>query len=209
MPFTTGSAADTRGVFVVPDDRLEVDVHQLVREVLLAEEVDEAGEAVRRALVEVAADGDAGTAGDAPDVLDEPIERALSAAKRPHAVVRVAIAVERDLDAPQPVRQQSIDHLGRQQQSVGDDADLHRHAAQLRASPELLGEVIHDREIQERLAAEKREHECSRDARDRARAQSSPQPSRPSRASSCRQTCCNRRDRPGSSSRTRSCTAAW
>ena len=51
--------------------------------------------------------------------------------------------------------------------------------------------------------------EGSRDARDRARAQSSPRPSRPSRGSSCRQTCCSRRDRPGSSSRRRSCTGAW
>ena len=78
----------------------------------------QAGEAVRRALVEVAADGNARAAGDAPDVFDQTIERALSAAQRPHPIVRLAVAVERDLDAPQAVRQQSIDDVGRQQQSV-------------------------------------------------------------------------------------------
>ena len=44
-------------------------------------------------------------------------------------VVRVAIAVERDLDAVQPERIEPLDHLARQQQAVGDDVDRHRHAA--------------------------------------------------------------------------------
>ena len=52
-------------------------------------------------------------AGDLPDVLDDAVEGALAAAQRPHPVVRVAVAVERDLDAVQPERQQAIDDLRR------------------------------------------------------------------------------------------------
>ena len=153
------SAAETFGVLSFRTIGLKLTLTELVREVLLAEEVDEAGEALRRALVEVAADRDAGASGDAPDVLDEAIERALTAAQRPHPVVRVAVAVERNLDAPQPVRQQPIDHVRCQQQPVRDDADRHRHAARLRAAPELLGQVVHHRQVEKRLAAEERQLE--------------------------------------------------
>ena len=98
-------------------------------------------------------------ADDAADVLDDAVERALAAAKRTHAVVRVLVAVERDLGAAQPVRQQPIDDLGRQQQAVGDDAHRLLHAARLRRAPRALGHVVHHRQIQERLAAEERDDE--------------------------------------------------
>ena len=66
---------------------------------------------------------------DLADVLDDAVERALAAAQRPHAVVRVAVAVERDLDAVQPERQQPIDDSRREQQAVGDDVDRQLDAA--------------------------------------------------------------------------------
>ena len=59
------------------------------------------------------------------DVGDDLVEGALAAAQRPHLVVRVAVAVERDLDAVQPERVEPLDHLRRQQQPVGDDVDQH------------------------------------------------------------------------------------
>ena len=83
------------------DDRLERDLRELVGELLLAQEVEQRRIAVDRRLVEVAADRDPAPVGDLPDVLEDPVERALAAAQRPHPVVRVAIAVERDLDAVQ------------------------------------------------------------------------------------------------------------
>ena len=60
-----------------------------------------------------------------PHVLDDPVERALAAAQRAHPVVRVVVAVERDLDAVQPEGQQPIDDLFGEQQAVGDDVDPH------------------------------------------------------------------------------------
>ena len=66
---------------------------------------------------------------------DDPVEGALAAAERPHPVVRVAVAVERDLDAVQPERREPVDHLRRQQQPVGDDVDHHLDAARGAAAP--------------------------------------------------------------------------
>ena len=82
-----------------------------VGELLLAQEVEQRRIAVDRALVEVAADRDPALAGDLADVVDDLVERALAAAQRPHPVVRVAVAVERDLDAVQAERHQPIDQL--------------------------------------------------------------------------------------------------
>ena len=144
-----------------PDDRLEEDLRELVREVLLFEELEERRIAVDGALVEIAPDGDAAFARDLPDVFDDPIESALAAAQRPHAVVRVAIAVERDLDAVQPERQHPVDDLMREEQAVGDDVDVHRHLTSLSRFPHPLRDFVHDGQVQQRLAAEEREHELS------------------------------------------------
>ena len=69
-----------------------------VGEILLAQEVEQRRVAVDRGLVEVAADGDAALVRHRAHVGDDLVERPLPAAQRPHPVVRVAIAVERDLD---------------------------------------------------------------------------------------------------------------
>ena len=105
-------------------------------------------------------------------------------------------------------RGQPIDDLGRQQQAVGDDVDQHRDAARLARLPQPLGEVIHHRQVQQRLAAEERQHEAS--GRERVEPLLDPvaRPAPPSPATSSRRACCSRRGRPGCSSRTRSCTAA-
>ena len=100
--------------------------------------------------------------GDLPDVVDDPVEGALAAAQRPHPVVRVAIAVERDLDAVQAEGVQPIDDLRGQQQPVGDDVDEHADAARVADLPHPLGEVVHHRQVEQRLAAEERQHEAFR-----------------------------------------------
>ena len=56
-------------------------------------------------------------------LLEDLVEGALAAAQRPHPVVRVAVAVERDLHAAETVGRQAIDDLRRQQQAVGDDVE--------------------------------------------------------------------------------------
>ena len=68
--------------------------------------------------------------------------------------MRVAIAVEGDLDPPQALRHQPLDDVGRQQQSVGDDARHHPHAAGAGCRPQAIGQVVHYRQIQQRLATE-------------------------------------------------------
>src|SRR4029078_11737764 len=93
------------------DDRFEVDLRDLVRELLLLEEVEQVRIAVYRRFVEVAADGDRHEVGDGADVLDDSIEGPLPAAKWTHPVVRVAVAVERDLHTGAAVLHQSLDHL--------------------------------------------------------------------------------------------------
>ena len=74
----------------------------------------------------------------------------------------VVIAVERNLDAVEPVRREPIDDLRSQQQPVGDDVDEHPHAASLRGVPQLLCKVIGHRQVQQRLAAEQGQHETLR-----------------------------------------------
>ena len=96
-----------------------------------------------------------------------------------------------------------------QQQAVGDDAD--RPSATPRACvalPQPLGQVVHHRQIQQRLAAEERQHELLGPHAIELALDPVATLAAPSRATSCRRTCCSRRDRPGSSSRRRSCTAA-
>ena len=144
------------------DDWLERDLGELVGEVLLAQEVEQRGVAVDRLLVEVAADRDSRLAGDLPHVLEDLVERALAAAQRPHLVVGVAIAVERDLDPVQAQRRQPIDDRRRQQQPVGDDVDHHPHTAHAAALGEALGQVEQNRQVEERLAAEERQREARR-----------------------------------------------
>ncbi len=74
----------------------------------------------------------------------------------------VAIAVKRDLDAVQAERQHAIDDVAGQQQAVRDDVGVHRHAARLGGAPEALGQQVHDRKVQQRLAAEERQPESLR-----------------------------------------------
>ena len=98
-----------------------------------------------------------------PDVVDDAVEGALAAAKRPHSVVRVAVAVQRDLDVVQPERQQAIDDLFGEQQAVGDDADDQRERPRcLRRRVRPLGEVVQHRKIDERLTAEEGDAELLR-----------------------------------------------
>jgi hypothetical protein len=64
-----------------------------------------------------------GTPATAAHVRDDPVERALPPAQRAHAVVRLAVAVERDLHAVQAEGVQPVHDFRRQQQAVGDDVD--------------------------------------------------------------------------------------
>ncbi len=90
------------------------------------------------------------------------IERALAAAQRPHPVVGVAIAVERDLDAAQTERQQAVHDLGGEQQAVGDDADAEIDAARRGRPVQPLGEVVHHRQVEQRFAAEEHQRDVFR-----------------------------------------------
>ena len=121
-----------------------------------------AGKALDRVGVEVAADRDADLARHLADVLDDPVERALAAAQRTHPVVRVAVAVERDLHVVETVGQQAIDELFGQQQAVGDDAERQRDAARRGMRMRALGQVVHDRNVEQRLAAEERDRQLLR-----------------------------------------------
>ena len=64
----------------------------------------------------------------------------MTASQRPHPIVCVAIAVERDLHAAETKRQQPIDDVGREEQSVRDDVDHHADAARLTRVPQPLGD---------------------------------------------------------------------
>ena len=55
-----------------------------------------------------------------------------------------------------------IDDIGREEQPVGDDADRHAHVALAARGGEALGEVVEDREVQQRLPAEERQREAFR-----------------------------------------------
>jgi hypothetical protein len=73
--------------------------------------------------------------------------------------VRVAIAVERDLDPLEAKRQQPIHDLFGQQEAVGDHRHDLRQPALRRGEPEPLGQVVEDRQVEERLPAKERQHE--------------------------------------------------
>ena len=144
---------------------LKVTFASLSRELLLREEVEQRRIAVGRVdsskLPPIAIRRQVG---DRADVRDDLVERALAAAQRPHPVVRVAVAVERDLDAVQAAAALSRSTISRrQQQAVGDDVDQHADAARLRTPRQQpLGEVVEHRQVQQRLAAEERQHEALR-----------------------------------------------
>ena len=142
------------------DDRLERDARDLVGELLLLEEIEQRRITVDGGFVEIAADGDAALSGDGAHVLDDLVERALAAPQRTHPVVRIVVAVERDLHGIQPIRGQPIDDLRGEEQSVRDHVDEHPDAARLRCLPEPLGEVIRDRQVQQRFTPEQGEHEA-------------------------------------------------
>ena len=135
-------------------DRLEVHLGELGGEVLPGEEVEQRRVAVGVVGVEVAADRDRALAGDGADVGDDLVECALAAAQRPLAIVRRLVAVERDLGAGEAVGQQPVDDLGGEEEAVGDDADGQRHAARPGRGMDVLGEVVDDRQVEQRLAAE-------------------------------------------------------
>src|SRR6185295_15809843 len=97
-----------------------IDADQTARKILRRDEIEQRRKAVRGRLVEVAADGDSRARRYRADVLDDAIERPLAAAKRPHPIVRLAIAVERDLDAAKTARLQPVDDILGQQETVGD-----------------------------------------------------------------------------------------
>ena len=191
------------------DDRLERDLRELVGELLLAQEVEQRRIAVDRRFVEVAADRDPAPIGDLADVVEDLVERALAAAQRAHAVVRVAVAVERDLDADQAVGRQAIDDLRREQQAVGDDVDHHADAARCAASstaarPGSRQPAGSGAARRRRTSA--RSSSGAMASHPRLRSTRRPAPRSPS--TSWPRSCCIRRGRPGCSSRTRNCTAA-
>jgi hypothetical protein len=68
--------------------------------------------------------------------------------------VRRLVPVERHLDAGQAERHQPIDDLGGEQEAVGDDAHRQAHATGDGRGLEVLGEVVDDRQVEQRLAAE-------------------------------------------------------
>ena len=76
--------------------------------------------------------------------------------------MRVAIAVERDLDVAKSVRKQTIDKLFAEQQAVGDDSQRQRDATLLAGGKRPLGLVVDDRDVQEGLAAEERQRQALR-----------------------------------------------
>ena len=145
---------------------LNATLRELVGEVLLAQEVEQRRVAVDRRLVEVAADRNPAAIRDLADVVENLVERALAAAERPHPVVRVTVAVERDLDAERTVGRQAIDDFRREQQAVGDDVHHHADAADFAGLRQALGQVVDHRQVQERLTAEERQREAL--GRDRA-----------------------------------------
>src|SRR5262245_40742400 len=102
-------------VFSGSNCRLEIDLGELALEFLF-QEPEEGGVAAECTVVEIAADRNLAAPGNPAHVLDDSIEGALSPAKRPHFVVRLAIAVERDLHTPQAERQQSIDYIFSEEQ---------------------------------------------------------------------------------------------
>ena len=69
--------------------------------------------------LEIAADRDLTAARNPPHAVDDAIECALPASKRPHAIVRVAIAVERDFDAAQAIRREAVHDVFRQGNAQG------------------------------------------------------------------------------------------
>ncbi len=81
-------------------------------------------------------------------------------------------------------------------------------AARLASLRQPLGEVVDDRQVQQRLAAEERQREALRPRSRPSVPRSTPRPAPRSPSTSSRRSCCTRRDRPGCSSRRRSCTAA-
>ena len=191
------------------DDRLERDLRQLVGELLLAQEVEQRRIAVDRGLVEVAADRD-----PAPcPATWRMFWRILSNVPWPPRSGRMRLCVSR---SPSSVTLTPFRPNGTRRSTTSGVSSrplvmmliTMLHAARLAGLPQPLGQVVHDRQIQERLAAEERQREAlGRDARRgaprsiRRRAPRCPSTSSP-------RSCCTRRDRPGCSSRTRSCTAA-
>ena len=191
------------------DDRLEVHLHELVGEVLRAQELEQRRIAVRPTL-----------SSKLPPIAirQRPATCRMFSTMRskvpwPPRSGRIRLCVSRSpssviLMPLQAERQHPVDHVRRQQQAVGDDVDERSHAARLRRRATPLGQR---RTSPAGSAAARRRRtsaRTSRAGRDPARARSSRRRAPPSRATSCRRTCCSRRDRPGSSSRRRSCTAA-
>src|SRR5258705_801233 len=144
------------------NDRLEVDLRNVLRELLLGQEVDQCRIAPGRGLVEVPPDRDGHLRGDLAHVLEDLVERPLAASKRPHAVVRLAVPVERDLDAVEAVREQAIDDLGREQQSVGDDVDEDLHSARARGGLGALRDQVDHRPVEERFTTDEAQDDLFR-----------------------------------------------
>ncbi len=141
------------------DYRLEGHLHQLVAEILFLEEVQKSRKALHRFSIEVPADRNANLAGNLADVLDDPVERPLAAAQRPHPVVRVAVTIERDLHVAQAQRKQPIDQLLSQEQAIRDDPHLEPHATLGRHRVGAVCQIVERREVYQRFAAEKRDGE--------------------------------------------------
>jgi uncharacterized protein (DUF111 family) len=82
VPFSGLSVTTVSGMMffgpALAHDRLERHLRELVGELLLLQKVEQCGIAGRRVGVEVAADRNPHLARDLPDVLDNPVERALA-----------------------------------------------------------------------------------------------------------------------------------
>ena len=76
--------------------------------------------------------------------------------------MRVAIAVERDLDPVEPVRVEAIHDVTCQKEAVGDDVDQLTNATLLAERRAALRQVIHDGQVEQRLAAKESQDELLR-----------------------------------------------
>ena len=191
------------------DDRLEVDLHELVGEVLLARGTRAAPDSCRPSV---------------SSKLPPMAMRQRPATLRMFSMIRsnvpwpprsgrIRLCVSR---SPSSVILMPFSPNGSSRSTTSGVSSRplvmmvidHRHAARLRRVPQPLGQVVHHRQVQQRLAAEERQHELLGVHAIELALDPVADTRRASRATSSRRTCCSRRDRPGSSSRRRSCTAA-
>ena len=188
---------------------LNATLRELVGELLLAQEVEQRRVAVDRSLVEVAADRDRGIL----PATCRTFSMILSKVPWPPRSGRIRLCVSRSPSSVilTPFRPQGA---SRSTTSGVSSSPLVMMLISIRTPracarlPQPLGEVVQHRQVEQRLAAEERQREARRAERVEPLLGPARRPAPRSRATSSRRACCSRRDRPGCSSRRRSCTAA-